>query len=226
MAECREQYERVMRDWSEESEKRHRLEQSEQHYKQQLEATLDEQRRRERTTGLLEADLTNERRLTELLRTKVTQQEQQLTHLTTTANTTKQPTEAADSSEEEADASLLSVHRAVLSGRVQRLELELTAANEHLATQQSINAQQLATLNDITTHLTALKQQPPVVAAGRAQDSSESEGGMAAVECVVLKERLRCEQRNGWRRERKLYCLVLLWLMALLAVSVGGLFCI
>ena len=225
--ESREQYERVMRDWSEESDKRRRVEESERRWKQQLEEITDEQRRRERTTRLLEADLANEHRMSELLREKVQQLDQQLAQLTTSASDSSTAHSAADGTgEDEADTSLLSVHKAVLSRRVQRLEMELTAANEQLAHQQAINTQQLTTLNDINTHLTALNQQLPTAALDQSAVGSECEGGvgvMAEVECVVLRERLRCERRNGWRQERRLYCFVLLWLLALMTVSIGGL---
>ena len=224
-ADGREQYERVMRDWSEESEKRHRIEESARQWRQQLDDAMDEQRRQERTTRLLEADLTNERRMSELLREKVQQLDEQLTQLTASPNNTAQS--AADEIVDE-DASLLSVHKAVLSRRVQRLELELTAANEQLAHQQVINKQQLATLTEINTNLAALNQLPAPAATDRpnARNGNGDATLMAEVECVVLKERLKCERRDGWRRERKLYCFVLLWLMALLAVSVGGMLCI
>ena len=209
-----------MRDWSEESEKRQRTEESERAWKQQYQEAVSEQRHTERASRLLEADLENERRLNQLLRDKITQLEQRITQLT------PPPAAAAAADNGEDDPALLHVHRAVLTRRVQRLELELSVTQEQLTQQRTINTQQQKTLTDINSHLTALTT--PAATAAASAVSGEESGGvvMAEVECVVLKERLKCEQREHWKRERKLYCLVLLWLVALLIVSFGGLLCL
>ena len=227
-ADGREQYERVMRDWSEESERRRKLEDSERRWKQQQAEALHEQRRAERSRRLLEADLSNERRMGELLRERLQQVDHQLAQTAASASSsTKAASVEGATNEDGADTSLLSVHKAVLSRRVQRLEMELTAANEQLVQQQAINAQHVTALDEINTHLAAISQQPSVVITGTAAEQ-EGKGEMALMaeaECVVLRERLRYERRDGWKRERKLYCFVLVWLVAMLSVSVGGLLC-
>ena len=223
----REQYERVMRDWSEESQKRHSMEESERSCKQQLQEAMDEQRRSERHTRLLEADLANERRMSELMRDKIQKLDQQLTahmHAATTSSTTRPTADNESTDGDEADTALLSVHKAVLSRRVQRLEMELAATQQQLIHQQAVNTKQLVTLDDINTHLTALQTQPliPMADTAAGGGGGGEVGVMAEVECVLLRERLRFERREGWRRERKLYVAVLVWLMALLTLSLGG----
>ena len=213
---------RATRELADETERRVQGEAREEHMRAEAREREEQWDARQRLLDLAQSDLSHERSMADLLRT-------QLQRLNGQCDADRADREAALDGRHQCpgrDAQsgvLLQVENAVLSRRVQRLELELTTCRADADERAVVETRHAQVIHDIQQHVEQLTSTSMQHKKRPSEEDGGREEALAELEVALLREQLACERVAYWRKERRLYVAALLWLLALLAVSLASL---